>query len=123
MGCAKVACLLEHRTTLANGNPTRRENRVGMTFAELRAAIDDRLAAEPRLQGSRRQLEGERSVWTRDREIVAIAPSGTTGILVELSTNGRVVRSKIFAASPMSVERIVTTSAEHLTSYVFHRTS
>jgi hypothetical protein len=94
-----------------------------MTFAELRAEIDDRLAAEPRLQGSRRQLEGQTSVWTLDREIVAIGPSGTTGILVELSTNGRVVRSKIFAASPMSVERIVTTSAEHLTSYVFHRSS
>jgi hypothetical protein len=94
-----------------------------MTFAELRAEIDDRLAAEPRLQGSRRQLEGQTSVWTLDSEIVAIGPSGTTGILVELSTNGRLVRSKIFAASPMSVERIVTTSAEHLTSYVFHRSS
>lgn len=94
-----------------------------MTFAELRAAIDDRLAAEPRLQGSRREREGEKSVWTRDREIVAIGPSGTTGVIVEYITNGRVVRSKIFAASPMSVERIVITSAEHLTSYVFHRTS
>lgn len=93
-----------------------------MTFAELRAEIDERLAAEPRLQGSRRELDGEKSVWTRDREIVLIGPSGTTGILVELSTNGRVVRSKIFAASPMSVERIVITSAEHLTSYAFHRT-
>ena len=94
-----------------------------MTFAELRAAIDDRLAAETRLEGSRRELEGENSVWTRDREVVAISPSGTTGILVEYITNGRLVRSKIFAASPMSVERIVITSAEHLTRYAFHRTS
>lgn len=94
-----------------------------MTFAELRAEIDDRLAAEPRLQGSTRELEGEKSLWTRDRERVAIGPSGTTGIIVECISNGRVVRSKIFAASPMSVERIVTTSAEHLTRYVFHRTT
>jgi hypothetical protein len=93
-----------------------------MTFAELRAEIDDRLAAEPRLQGSRRELEDERSVWTRYGEIVTIGPSGTTGILVEYRTDGRLVHRKIFAASPMSVGRIVITAAEHLTSYAFHRT-
>ncbi|HEV8020072.1 MAG TPA: hypothetical protein VGP41_02340 [Candidatus Lustribacter sp.] len=93
-----------------------------MTFAELRAEIDDRLAAEPRLQGGRRELEGEKSVWTRHGEIVTIGPSGTTGILVEYRTDGRLVHRKIFAASPMSIERIVITSAEHLTSYAFHRT-
>jgi hypothetical protein len=93
-----------------------------MTFPEIRASIDERLETEPRLAGSRRELQDDMSVWTRDKQAVAIAPSGSTGILVEYRSEGRPVRRKIFAASPMSVDRIVVTSAEHLTDYAFHRT-
>jgi hypothetical protein len=113
---------VEHRTTLANGyRPFHAKNGV-MTFPELRARVDEQLETEPRLQGSRRELFGENCVWTRGRESVAISASGTTGILVELMSSDRLVRSKIFALSPMMVERIVTTAAEHLTAYAFHRT-
>ena len=93
-----------------------------MTFPEIRASIDTRLEADPRLAGSRREVHGETTVWTRDKQAVAIGASGTTGILVEYRSEGRPPRSKIFAASPMSVDRIVVTSAEHLTDYAYHRT-
>ena len=93
-----------------------------MTFPELRALVDEQLEAEPRLNGSRRELSGESCEWTRGRETVAISASGSTGVLVELLSGDRLVRSKIFALSPMSIERIVTTAAEHLTAYAFHRT-
>jgi hypothetical protein len=93
-----------------------------MTFAEIRALIDARLEAEPRLEGSRRELSGENCVWTRNGEVVAISAAGSTGILVEYLSDGRPIRSKVFAASPVSVERIVTSLAEHLTGYAFHRT-
>jgi hypothetical protein len=93
-----------------------------MTFPELRGLVDEQLEAEPRLHGSRRDLSGENCVWTRGRESVAISASGSTGVLVELMSGDRLMRSKIFALSPMMVERIVTTAAEHLTGYAFHRT-
>ncbi len=93
-----------------------------MTFPELRALVDEQLEAEPRLHGSVRELSGESCEWTRGREAVAISPSGSTGVLVELMSGDRLVRSKIFALSPMSISRIVTTVAEHLTAYAFHRT-
>jgi hypothetical protein len=94
-----------------------------MTFPELRSAIDHRLAAEPRLEGSECELSGEVCTWTMGRESVVISSSGSTGIHVEYRSHGRLVRTKIFAASPLSVDRIVITSAEHLTGYVFHRAS
>jgi hypothetical protein len=93
-----------------------------MTFPEIRASIDARIEAEPRLQGSHCELEGENSIWTLNRQVVTISPSGSTGILVEYISDERLVHSKIFAASPLSIERIVTTAAEHLTAYAFHRT-
>jgi hypothetical protein len=93
-----------------------------MTFPEIRASIDARIETEPRLQGSRRELEGESSIWRLNRQIVTISASGSTGILVEYLSDDRLVHSKIFAASPLSIERIVTTAAEHLTAYAFHRT-
>jgi hypothetical protein len=92
-----------------------------MTFEELRAAVDERLESEPRLRGI--QHDPNAGLWMLNQETVVLSPSGSTGILVEYLSRDRLVRTKIFAASPMSVERIVTTSAEHLTSYVFHRTS
>lgn len=93
-----------------------------MTFGELVAAIDERLGTEPRLAGAL-ETGGEHGTWTCDRESVSIAPSGSTGIVVEYRSDGRVVRSKVFAFSPMSVDRIVTTAAEHLSRYVNRRTS
>jgi hypothetical protein len=93
-----------------------------MTFPELRALIDAQIEAEPRLTGSRRELQGESSVWTRDKQVIVISPSGSTGILVEYIRDGLLVREKTFAASPQIIERIVVSSAEHLTDYVFHRT-
>ena len=93
-----------------------------MTFPEIRASIDARLEAESRLAGSHREVHGETSVWSRDKQAVAIAPSGSTGILVEYRSEGRPARRRIFAASPLSVDRIVVTSAEHLTDYAYHRT-
>lgn len=94
-----------------------------MTFGELLAAIDERLGAEPRLvEAHREENGGEHSTWVSNRESVSIGPSGATGIVVTYLSSGRVVRSKIFALSEMSVDRIVTTVAEHLTAYAFHRT-
>jgi hypothetical protein len=94
-----------------------------MTFSELRVTIDERLESEPRLHGSRRELHGESSVWTREKQVIVIGPSGSTGIRVEYISDGQPLRTKIFALSPMSVDRIVISSAEHLTCYAFHRTS
>lgn len=93
-----------------------------MTFGELLAVIDDRLGSEPRLADAHREEAGfEHSTWTCDRESVSIGPSGTTGIAVTYLSSGRAVRSKVFALSPLSVDRVVITAAEHLTRYVFHR--
>jgi hypothetical protein len=93
-----------------------------MTFPEILAAIDERLAAEPRLAGAQRESSADGSTWTRNRESVAITTSGSTGLLVLYLSDGKIVRRKGFARSSMSVERIVTSSAEHLTGYAFHRT-
>jgi hypothetical protein len=118
------ACPLDRGPTLANGDPRVAEKRPGMTFGELLAAIDERLAAEPRLADAHREEDGvEHSTWTSNRESVSIGPSGTTGIVVHYRSDGRAVHSKIFALSPMSVDRIVTSAAEHLTRYAYHRTS
>ena len=93
-----------------------------MTFPEILTSIDEQLAAELRLAGSHRESSTDGSTWTRNREGVAITASGTTGLLVAFLSDGEIVRSRVFARSPMSVERIVTSSAEHLTGYAFHRT-
>jgi hypothetical protein len=92
-----------------------------MTFPELRAMIDARLEADTRLEGSRCEMQGEASTWILNNESVALSAAGSTGILVEYLSNGRVVHSRIFAASPLSVERIGNSSAEHLTAYALHR--
>jgi len=115
---------LDQGATLANGDWRAAEKRARMTFEELLAAIDERLAAEPRLAEAHRDATSvEHSIWMCNRESVSIGPSGSTGIAVTYLSSGRMVRSKIFALSPMSVDRIVTTAAEHLTGYVFHRTT
>ena len=92
-----------------------------MTFSELRAMIDSRLEGDARLDGSRRELHDESCTWTLNNEGVALSAAGSTGILVEYLRGGSVVHQRIFAASPLSVDRIVNTAAEHLTAYVLHR--
>jgi hypothetical protein len=44
-------------------------------------------------------------------------PSGSTGIAVALLRGDSVVHERIFAASSMSITRIVRTITEHLTGY------
>jgi hypothetical protein len=99
----------------------RREKRGRMTFADIRALIDASLASIPRLREGAHDVTGEASRWSLADQVVAIQPSGSTGILVEYLTNGRLAHKKVFAASPMSVDRIVHTAAEHLTAYTYHR--
>jgi hypothetical protein len=104
------------------GVPSLATNLQRMTFPELRAMIDSRLEAEPRLDGSVRELRGDDCVWTRNDEGVAIRAQGSTGILLEYLSRGRVVHQRVYAASPLSIERVVNTCAEHLTGYIVHRT-
>jgi hypothetical protein len=92
-----------------------------MTFPELRAMIDARLEADPRLEGSHNELLGDACTWYLNNESVMFTAAGSTGILVEYLSTGRIVHSRIFAMSPLSVDRIVNSSAEHLTAYVLHR--
>jgi hypothetical protein len=92
-----------------------------MTFPELRARIDERIATDARLQGAACELHGDASQWTLNAQSVAFRADGSTGILAEYRSAGELVHSRIFAASPMSIARIVTTAAEHLTAYALHR--
>ncbi|MGH7715648.1 MAG: hypothetical protein ACREML_06575 [Vulcanimicrobiaceae bacterium] len=91
-----------------------------MAFADIRALIDAELESDPRLEGSRHDLEGQDSIWRLNGELVSISASGTTGILVEYVTKDRLIDKRTFAMSTMIVERIVHTVAEHLSEYVYH---
>jgi hypothetical protein len=93
-----------------------------MTYSEIRMLIDAALASIPRLQDCRREVRDEALLCSLDRQAVAISPSGPTGILVRYFTGESTVHARIFAASPLSVDRIAHTAAEHLTAYTFHRT-
>jgi hypothetical protein len=104
------------------GVPSLAQNDTRMTFPELRALIEARLEAEPRLDGSVRELRGDECVWTRNDEGVAIRPEGSTGIVLEYLSRGQIVHKRVYAASPLSVERVANTCAEHLTGYTVHRT-
>ena len=92
-----------------------------MTFSELRAMIDARLEGDPRLAGSRCEVSGEACTWSLNAESVSLSSSGSTGILVDYWSSDRIVHSRIFAASRLTVDRIANTAAEHLTAYALHR--
>jgi hypothetical protein len=80
--------------------------------------IDTELEANAHLAGSQRSEDADGRVWTKGAAAAKIMPSGTTGIAVALLLGDRVVHERIFAASPMSVSRIVRWITEHLTGYV-----
>ena len=88
-----------------------------MPFSDLYAHIDARLGAERYLTDSQRSFEHDTGVWTLDRQAVVIRPAGSTGIEILYQTDGRVIHARTFAASPMSVPRIVRTVTEHLLGY------
>jgi hypothetical protein len=88
-----------------------------MHFSELCAQIDAGLDADAHLAHSEHTSEDLASQWTLERQIVTIQPAGSTGIEVAYATDGRVIHRRTFAASPMSVPRIVRTISEHLLGY------
>ena len=88
-----------------------------MDFRNLFDLIDAELGANAHLNGTQRTHDADGLAWTNDRAGAKVVPSGTTGIAVALISGERVVHERIFAASPMSVPRIVRTITEHLTGY------
>ena len=88
-----------------------------MNFPSLLDLIDAELENTAHLDGSQRTQDADGRVWTRNAAGAKITPSGSTGITVALLSSDRVVHERIFAASPMSVARIVRTISEHLMGY------
>jgi hypothetical protein len=88
-----------------------------MPFPDLRENIDARLDADPQLAESQRTSSTGESTWTLDGQTVTIRPAGSTGIELIYQTDGRVIHRRTFAASPMSIPRIVRTITEHLMGY------
>jgi hypothetical protein len=89
-----------------------------MNFPSLFDLIDAELETNVRLAGSQHLEQDDARLWMRDAVAARVSPSGTTGITVALLSGERVVHERIFAASPLSVSRIVRTITEHLTGYV-----
>lgn len=92
-----------------------------MTFSELCALIDERIESDVRLSGAVHESDAETSRWTLNAQSVTIRAVGSTGLAVEYWNGESMVHSRTFAASPLMVDRIVTTIAEHLTAYALHR--
>jgi hypothetical protein len=89
-----------------------------MNVLSLFDQIATELQANSQLDGSQYAQDADGYAWTRNTAGAKITPSGSTGIVVALLSSDRVVHQRIFAASPMSVARIVRTITEHLTGYV-----
>lgn len=77
-----------------------------MNFASL---IDAELETNAQLDGSQRTEDTDGRCWTKDAAGAKIMPSGSTGSSVALFLSDRIVHERIFAASSMSVTRIVRT--------------
>jgi hypothetical protein len=88
-----------------------------MNFPNLFDLIDAQLETSAQLKGSQRSEDADGRVWTKDAFCAKIMPAGSTGITVALLRADHVVHERIFAASSMSVPRIVRTITEHLTGY------
>jgi hypothetical protein len=88
-----------------------------MNTPNLLDLIDTALETNQLLEGSQRTEDAGGRVWTKDAAAAKITASGSTGITVALLSSDRVVHQRIFAASSMSVARIVRTITEHLTGY------
>jgi hypothetical protein len=89
-----------------------------MEFAEILDLIDATLETDERLSGSERAQDGDGRVWSRNRQVVHIRRSGSTGIALSLTSGDRLLHERVFAQSPQSVERIARVITEHLTEYV-----
>jgi hypothetical protein len=88
-----------------------------MNFPSLFDLIDAQLETNAQLEGSQRSQDADGRVWTKDAACAKITPSGSTGVTVALLSGDRIVHQRIFAASSMSIPRIVRTITEHLTGY------
>jgi hypothetical protein len=88
-----------------------------MNFPSLFDLIDAQLETNAQLEGSQRSQDADGRVWTKDAVCAKITPSGSTGVTVALLSGDRIVHQRIFAASSMSIPRIVRTITEHLTGY------
>lgn len=91
-----------------------------MQFADLLALIHKQLDDEDRLR-NRLDTDPEGAVWQVGDATAELHPSTSTGLLLILRTNGRVIHERIFAASEVSVPRIARAITEHLTGYVAER--
>ena len=86
-------------------------------YFEIVGIIEATLKTESRLVGSERGDDADAVVWSRYRQSVRISRSGSTGILLSLTSNGKVTHERVFAQSPKSVERIARVITEHLMQY------
>ena len=89
-----------------------------MDFVTLCSQIAAELETNARLSGSERSEDADGYVWMKQNVGAKLTPSGSTGISVALLSADHVVHERIFAASPMSVQRVVQIIVEHLTGYV-----
>jgi hypothetical protein len=88
-----------------------------MHFGDMLALIDKQLEGE-HVVCDLVESNAVAGVWHRGKESAEVHPSTSTGVLLLLLTNGRVVQERIFAASEISIPRIARTITEHLTGYV-----
>ncbi len=88
-----------------------------MEFSDVCDALDVQLRSTADLDGSERTHTADDDVWTLDGQAVHVRAAGSTGIHVAYGTGGRIIHERTFAASPLSISRIVRTMTEHLTGY------
>lgn len=88
-----------------------------MQFDDLLALIHEQLESERRLNGAM-DADPDSGVWILGDAAAEIHPSTSTGMLLILRTEGRVIHERIFAASEISVGRMARAITEHLTGYV-----
>jgi hypothetical protein len=88
-----------------------------MEFLDFCDALDVQLRAGSDMHDSERTHTADDDVWTLDGQAVHVRAAGSTGIHVSYGTAGRIIHERTFAASPLSIGRIVRTMTEHLTGY------
>ena len=88
-----------------------------MQFENLLALIHEQLEGERRLLSSM-DADPRSGIWILGNASAEIHPSTSTGLLLILRTDGRMIHERIFAASEVSVRRMARAITEHLTGYV-----
>ncbi len=88
-----------------------------MAFSDLCLLIDERLRAETHFAQIEHAASETEHVWLFDDQAVRLRRSGSTGIEATYETANRPIHSRTFAASPLSVDRVVRTAIEHLNGY------